>query len=113
MKINYHNRSFRAATLSDNSQLDSDSIFVYQQTGNILHCNYSGGEIIRGHLIGIVDANGNIDMRYHQVTKDGMILSGICHSSPTVSKEGKITLHEKWQWTSGAQGQGESILEEI
>jgi hypothetical protein len=28
-------------------------------------------------------------------------------------KNGKIRLHEKWQWTSGDGSKGESILEEI
>jgi hypothetical protein len=39
-----------------------------------------------GHLIGLVDHKGNIDMRYHQVNNKGEIMTGICKSRPEILK---------------------------
>ena len=74
---------------------------------------YEGGQILKGHLIGLVDEDGNIEMRYHQINKKGELMTGICTSKPEWTKEGKIRLYENWQWTSGDQSGGKSILEEI
>jgi len=38
------------------------SPFEYKQKGNIPASTYSGEKIIKYHLIGLVDENGNIDM---------------------------------------------------
>jgi hypothetical protein len=35
---------------------------------------YSGGKIKSGYLSGLVNENGNIDMRYHQVNNVGQIM---------------------------------------
>ena len=74
---------------------------------------YQGGQIEKGHLIGLVDKDGKIEMRYHQVNKKGELMTGICFSSPEILKNGKLRLHEKWEWTSGDYSKGKSILEEL
>lgn len=113
MSVNYNNRNFRPISNSDNGEVSEDMIFHYEQTGNILTCTYSGKSIIKGHLIGLVDENGCIDMKYHQVNKNGELMTGICSSKPELLENGKIRLHEEWQWTSGDKSTGTSILEEI
>ncbi len=112
MSINYNNRKFRPVSNSDNSETSEATIFHYQQEGNILTASYTGGAIVKGHLIGLVDAQGNIDMRYHQVNVKGELLTGHCNSRPERLPNGKIRLHESWQWTSSDQSKGQSILEE-
>jgi len=111
--INYHNKKFSPICNSDNGETSSETIFHYKQLGHILTSEYSGGRVIQGHLIGLVRENGNIEMRYHQVNNNNELMTGICHSTPEIMKDGKIRLHEVWQWTSGNNSQGESILEEI
>jgi len=80
--------------------------------GNIITSEYSGGKIIKGHLIGLVDEVGNINIRYHQVNKKGELMTGICTSSPEILPNGKIRLHENWEWTSGDMSKGNSVIEE-
>ena len=111
--INYHNKSFIPVSSSTNGETSADTIFIYKQFGNILTSEYSGGRIKKGHLIGLVDKKGNIDMRYHQVNVNDEIMTGVCHSIPEILPNGKIRLYESWQWTSGDRSKGESILEEI
>ncbi|APY07609.1 n-acetylglutamate synthase [Winogradskyella sp. J14-2] len=110
--MNYNNKVFVPVSNSENAETSSDTIFLYKQVGNILTSEYSGGKIKKGHLIGLVDENGNIDMRYHQINVHGELNAGICKSTPEILENGKIRLHENWQWTSGDKSKGESILEE-
>lgn len=111
--INYHNRKFRTISNSNNGATSSDTEFHYKQIGNIVFADYLGGSIRYGHLIGIVNEYGTIDMRYHQVNTAGDLMTGICQSHPEILSNGKIRLHESWQWTSGDWSKGESIVEEI
>lgn len=111
--MNYDNRSFRPIKNSENGETSEDTVFEYKQSGNILTCSYSGGQIRQGHLIGLVDENGHIEMRYHQVNLNGELKAGICNSKPEFLEDGKIRLHENWEWTSGNHSKGKSILEEL
>ena len=113
MNINYNNRKFRPVSNSDNGEVSNDMIFHYKQIGNILTCEYEGSNIIKGHLIGLVDKVGGIEMKYHQVNNKGNLMTGICNSRPERMENGKIRIHESWQWTSGDKSKGNSILEEI
>jgi len=63
-KMNYNGKKFKTVSNSDNGETSSDTIFFYQQEGNIVTSSCKGGKIISGHLIGIVDGEGVIDMRY-------------------------------------------------
>lgn len=112
MPINYHNKKFQPISNTANGETSAQTIFHYQQEGNILTANYQGGAIVKGHLIGLVDEEGNIDMRYHQVNAQGELMTGQCFSRPEVLDNGKIRLHESWQWTSGDGSKGESVIEE-
>lgn len=111
--MNYHNKIFKPVTNSGNGETSEATRFHYQQEGNILTSEYQGGKIKKGHLIGLVDENGNIDMRYHQVNFEGELMTGRCSSRPEVMENGKIRLHENWEWTSGDGSRGNSILEEV
>jgi len=111
--MNYHNKKFRPIENSVNGETTKETIFEYKQNGHVLTSEYQGGQIIKGHLIGLVDKNGNIEMCYHQVNKMGKLMTGICFSKPELTKNGKIRLYEEWQWTSGDKSSGTSVLEEI
>jgi hypothetical protein len=110
--IDYNGKIFRPTVNSENGETSSETVFIYKQTGNILSSEYSGGKIKKGHLIGIVDKNANIDMRYHQVNNKNQIMTGKCKSKPEILENGKIRLHESWEWTSGDKSKGQSIIEE-
>ena len=111
--MNYHNKQFRAVENTSNGETSEETVFLYQQEGRILTATYSGGKIVKGHLIGLVDEEGNIEMSYHQVNQAGELMTGVCRSTPEILPNGKIRLYEKWSWTSGDKSEGESIIEEI
>ncbi len=110
--INYNDKKFIPISKTENGETSSETVFHYKQDGNLLTSDYSGGKIKYGHLIGLVDENGNIEMRYHQVNDKGKLMTGICFSRPEKLENGKIRLHENWEWTSGDKSKGQSIIEE-
>jgi len=110
--MDYNGKIFRPTSNSGNGETSSETVFIYKQTGNIITSEYSGGKIKKGHLIGIVDENGNIEMSYHQVNNKDEIMTGKCKSKPEVLENGKIRLHESWEWTSGDKSKGQSVIEE-
>jgi hypothetical protein len=110
--MNYHDKKFRPISNTVNGQTSSETLFIYKQVGNIITSDYSGGKIKYGHLIGLVDQTGNIEMSYHQVNINDELMTGICISKPEILENGKIRLHENWEWTSGDKSKGTSIIEE-
>jgi hypothetical protein len=110
--INYDGKKFRPLCNSENGETSEDTLFEYQQIGNIVTSIYFGGKIKYGHLIGIVDEDGKINIRYHQVNENAELMTGTCQSTPEIMSSGKIRLHESWQWTSGDHSMGRSIIEE-
>ena len=111
--INYNNKIFRPIVNSENGETSNETVFLYKQIGNILTSEYSGGKIIKGYLIGIVNEYGEIEMRYHQVNHKMELMTGICNSKPEILKNGKIRLYENWEWTSGDKSKGQSTIEEV
>lgn len=111
--MDYNGKRFRPVVNSENGETSEETVFVYKQNGNIITSEYSGGKIVTGHLIGLVSGEGAIDMRYHQINSNGQLMTGICKSIPELLANGKIRLHETWQWTSGDGSSGQSVLEEV
>lgn len=111
--MNYNNKKFRVFENTENGETTTETIFEYKQNGNILTSEYSGGQIVRGHLIGLVDDNGKIEMSYHQINIKGELMTGICSSEPELTDKGKIKLYENWEWTSGDKSSGKSVLIEM
>lgn len=110
--IHYNNKIFKPVSNTENGETSNETLFHYKQENNILTSEYSGGKIVSGHLIGLVNDKGEIEMRYHQVNDKGELMTGVCTSKPEILENGKIRLHETWQWTSGDLSKGNSILEE-
>lgn len=111
--INYDGKKFRAILNSENGEVSEDLIFEYRQIGDLLSCHYSGTQIRKGFLLGIVSPSGVIEMTYQQVNFQNELRTGKCISTPEVMKNGRICLHEVWEWTNGDLSSGYSLLEEI
>jgi hypothetical protein len=113
MSINFHQKTFKSFVNSDNGEVGEQTLFYYQQQNNVVWAEYSGGTIVKGFLLAKVIENDALDMRYEHINFAGEIRTGLCLSRPEILPDGRIRLHEKWQWTSGDLSSGESIIEEI
>ena len=113
MEINYNNKKFKVISNSNNGEVSANLIFHYFQKEQIVTCNYSDATILEGHILGIVNLDGSIDIHYHQINIKNELKAGVCFSTPKLLPNGKIQIHEKWQWTSGDNSKGFTILEEL
>lgn len=113
MSINYDNKVFKSVNNTENGEVDADTIFYYQQKERIVTATYQGGNILYGNLIATVDKDGKLDMRYQHLNQDYEFMTGQCISVPEVLANGKLRMHETWQWTSGDGSSGKSVVEEV
>ena len=113
MNISYDGRTFRTVSNSETGEVGDGTLFHYHQKENLVWAEYSGGQIRLGTLIAKVLDDGSLDMRYQHINANGELMTGICRSTPELLPDGRIRLHEKWQWTSGDLSSGESVIEEI
>lgn len=109
----YHNKIFKSIENSGSGEVSSETIFKYFQKDKIIWATYEGGSILLGNIIGTVDDQGKIEMRYQHLSNDGTFKTGKCNSTPEILPNGKIRLYEFWEWTGGKEGKGESIIEEV
>ncbi|KAL5344989.1 hypothetical protein ACLOAV_009942 [Pseudogymnoascus australis] len=115
MSISYDNKTFRSASNTANGEVGAETAFHYHQDGAVVWAEYSGGSVVRGSIIAKIrpEDGDSLDMRYHHVNRDGRIMTGQCVSHPEVLADGRLMMHEVWQWTSGDGSSGESIIEEV
>ncbi|MDQ3803917.1 MAG: n-acetylglutamate synthase [Acidobacteriota bacterium] len=111
--IDYNDRFFVPVSNTGNGEADSSTVFHYRQRGDIVWATYKGGDISFGTLIATVGEAGRLEMSYSHVNRGGELMTGRCKSRPEVLPDGRLRLHESWQWTSGDFSQGESVVEEM
>lgn len=111
--INYNNRRFRSVSNSGSGEVDGATVFHYRQEGDVVWATYAGGAIKQGVLVATVGENGRLQMRYSHVNQHGDLMTGVCESVPEMLANGRLCLHESWQWTSGDGSSGTSVIEEF
>ncbi|GAB3964804.1 hypothetical protein GCM10028806_02910 [Spirosoma terrae] len=109
----YNNKLFRSVNNTPNGEVSGDTLFQYHQEGKVVWAEYSGGAIVKGFLLAALLEDNSLDMRYEHINQQGDLMTGRCHSVPEHLSDGRLRLHEQWQWTSGDLSSGESIVEEI
>lgn len=110
--LNYNNRIFTALSNSDNGEVSDQTLFHYHQEYEIIWAEYSGGDILKGFLVGTVSRAGQLNFTYQHVNNHFESKTGKCVSTPEVI-DGKIILNEAWEWTSGDKSKGTSKLIEV
>ena len=110
MSLNYDGRRFAPA---DGVAGEQSRVAVYRQRADLLWGEFSGGRARRGALTGNCAADGTLDFSYCMVLDSGEIVSGRCHSTPTVLADGRIRLHEEWERYGPGGGRGISAIEEL
>ena len=55
--INFNNKTFLLIDNSEKGTVNSDTVFKYQQEGNLVTADYSGGTVVYGKIIAKLDDN--------------------------------------------------------
>jgi hypothetical protein len=111
-------RRFRPVENED-GDVDASTTFEYHEDGsegadregNLVWARYSGGSIRLGFLVGLRDGD-SLSARYAQVTTEGGTATGHTESRIEVLEDGRVRLHEDWEWDS-REGSGASVVEEF
>ena len=109
----YADRRFRSVDNSANGEVSGETVFHYREENGVVWATYTGGDIRFGTLTGLKNPDGSLDFTYQHVNRANELRTGRCHSTPTVLKDGRLRLHERWTWTSGDASSGESTIEEL
>ncbi|GHH34706.1 hypothetical protein [Streptomyces candidus] len=91
-------------------QVGTRTRFAYHEQDGLIWAEYTGGDIVRGHLVGTREGD-RLDFRYVQLKSDGTTSSGHCLSAVTLLPDGRVRLEESWAWES-QEGSGTSVVEE-
>ena len=112
-EVSYDRRRFRALENTENGDVAPGLEFLYRQQGSRVWATYSGSGVRFGSLVAAADRDGALDMRYRHFTDSGETREGRCRSRPETLPDGRLQLHESWQWTNGDRSSGQSVIEEI
>jgi len=92
-------------------QVGTRTRFTYHEQDGRIWAEYTGGDVVRGHLVGTRDGD-TLDFRYVQLKQDGTTSCGHCVSAVTDLSDGRVRLDETWAWES-QEGSGTSVVEEL
>jgi hypothetical protein len=108
--VDMDGRVLRAAGDVTGGDVDAATEFRFRQAGDMVWGRYSGGAIRLGFLVGTSDGAA-LRLRYSHLNTAGETASG--HTVDRVEElaDGRVRLHEAWQWDS-RDGSGSSVLEE-
>lgn len=105
-------RRFRDVTADHDGDVGGDTVFDYHEDNDgTIWAQYGGGKVKLGFLVGTRTAE-LLDFRYAHLTRQGETATGHCTSRIEVLADGRLRIHESWQWES-KPGTGTSIIEEI
>ncbi|MFK7933372.1 MAG: hypothetical protein AB8G22_07670 [Saprospiraceae bacterium] len=110
-EINFHNKTFQLLDNSANGKVDDQTVFKYQQQGDLVTADYHGGTVIYGKIIARLDGS-TLQMLYHCYTVDKELKAGKATAKISLTTAGKIKLSLDWQWLDN-QGSGSSTYIEI
>lgn len=113
MPFDLNNRKFSSSANTENGDVGSQTVFYYRQEGEMVWADYGGGSVRRGSLIARWTEENLLEMRYQHLSTDNEFKTGRCLSRPELLSDGKLRMHEEWQWTSGDRSSGTSIIEEV
>lgn len=111
--FNLHNKRFRSASNTENGEVTGATRFHYRQNDQIIWATYEGGQILFGTLSGFMNEKGELHFHYQHQNLSGEFMTGKCLSIPEIGVGQPLRFKEYWQWTSGDQSKGESLVEEI
>lgn len=112
MKLNLDNKTFTLLANSENGEVSKNTVFRYHQNNSLVWADYEGGEIVKGFLLGTIESD-KLNFVYQHLNIQGELMTGKCISIPEINSNGKILLHESWQWTCKDYSSGESTLIEV
>ena len=103
-------RRFRGAGTTCTGEVGEGTLFEYHERDGVVWARYEGGAVRLGFLVGTRDGD-RLEFRYSHLTVAGDTANGRCSSTIERLPDGRLRLHETWEWES-RPGSGTSTVEE-
>lgn len=94
-----------------NGVVDEKTIFHFQQAGDRVYAQYSGGAIDQGYLVGTNEGK-SFYFRYCQVEADGTLNGGASSCELRIGQNDRVQLVENFVWANRSGG-GRNVFQEI
>jgi hypothetical protein len=108
MPLNYGQRTSGFVATTANGEVDGRMPFRDRRQGDLVGAPCAGGRIRFGPLMARVNPRRRLEMRYQRLHSASERRTGRCTSTPEVRIDGRIRLHERWQWNSSDHAAGET-----
>jgi len=109
-RISFDGKAMRAVFTDPNGVINEQTIFYFQQIGNLITAKYAGGKVKTGFLIGKLE-NDKLKFHYTQMHDDESLNGGHSVCEIEITNDGRIKLTEHFEWASGEKGV--NVIEEI
>ena len=109
--LNLNRKKMHVVSTDQNGEVNIDTIFEFEQNGNIVTARYAGGKIRIGYLVGKINGN-NLEFRYAQANIHDHLDGGQSNCEIKRVDNGKLQLIEHFQWST-REGSGTNVFEEL
>jgi len=109
--VSVDGRVFKPVSNDPDGDVGGETYFWFEQTDDLIHARYHGGSVRLGHLVGH-HLGDTLDFRYTHATTGGETATGRSVDRIERLDDGRLRLHEEWEWDSKASS-GSSVLEEL
>ncbi|MGW9684347.1 hypothetical protein [Flagellimonas sp. 2504JD1-5] len=106
-RYNLNNKTFLLLENSENGKVTSDTVFRYQQEGNLITAEYDGGTIRYGKIIAKLHED-KMEMLYQCITMEGELKAGKAKARIRLDANDKIHLYLDWEWLGDSSKKGTS-----
>lgn len=113
--LDFNNKIFvcTAYTSKNNVDVTTETTFYYKQFGKIVRATYSGGNIVKGVLIGMVNEQGILEVSFNHLSTDSQFHGGTCTFIPEKRMDTGYLIHGLWILAEENTIKNELILEEL
>ena len=91
--------------------VNRETVFTFQQTGDLVSVHYAGGGVASGYLVGRMDGE-RLEFRYCQADLSGGLDGGRSDCTLERLDDGRLRLIERFEWAS-RPGAGENVFEQV
>ena len=110
--INFNNKKFILLENSKSGTVNSNTIFTYEQSGNLVTANYQGGVIKYGKIIAHKKKD-ELFMLYQCISIENELKAGKAIAKISLTKNNKIKLKLNWKWLTDDFSTGTSEYIEL
>ncbi|APR35939.1 hypothetical protein [Paraburkholderia sp. SOS3] len=103
-------------TLISNTAGDAkagETIFTFEQNGQVIRATYHGGGVVLGAIIGQIEQEDRLKVLFQQVTAAGKLCGGEGHIEVQKGADGKFRFIDDWRFTINGNGSGQAVWQEL